>query len=186
MSTPPRNARTAMPTNKPSGIPWDFSLPDTPHGFWAGYQVFDASKNRFIDAVQSDATLIRDYPFWIDKGPPIDGTRLTLTCAKLTYAPGEPVRIAHIVEETSKERLLYIIGPKAIRDEYVNDAPLSATQNTEDYPWLPASYDGEVQPSPGIDYNFEITQYVFDEPGDYRIQWCPGRYRSNVLFISVA
>ncbi len=175
-----------MPTNTPTDPPWDFSLPDTPPGFWAGYQVFDAAKKRFVDAREDDAKLIRDYPFWIDKGPLIDGTRLTLTCARLEYATGEPVRIAHIVEETSRERLLYIVGPKAIHDECVNDKPACAQQNTGDYPWLPASYDGEVLPTPGIDYNFEITQYVFDEPGTYRIQWRPGRYRSNVLHISVA
>ena len=151
-----------------------------------GYQVFDSTRNTFVDAPETDQKIIRGYPFWVDKGPLIDSTRVTLTIAKLHYSTSEAIRIAHIVEETGKGRTLYVMGPKMIRDEFVNDIlSKAATQNPSDYPWLPMSYDGAVQPSPGIDYNFEITQYRFDQPGIYRIQWRPGRYRSNVLFITV-
>jgi len=165
---------------------WDFSLEDTYDTSWGGYQIFDNTTKTFVDAPESDQKIVRDYPFWIDKGPLLGGTRVTLTTAKLQHAVGEATRVAHIVEETARGRMLYIVGPKIIRDEFVNDTlATTATQNAADYPWLPISYDGTVQPSPGIDYNFEITEYRFDKPGIYRIQWRPGRYRSNVLLIAV-
>jgi len=171
--------------NRPDGL-WDFSLEDTFDTSWGGYQTFDNRTKTFVDAPESDQKIIRDYPFWIDKGPLIDNTRVTLTTAKLQPAVGEAIRVAHIVEEMARGRLLYIVGPKLIRDEFVNDVlATTATKNSFDYPWLPISYDGAVQPSPGIDYNFEITEYRFDIPGIYCIQWRPGRYRSNVLLITV-
>ncbi len=171
--------------NQPD-TPWDFALKDKNDTFWGGYQVLDSSRKVFVDAPESDQRITRDYPFWVAKGPFIDGTRVTLTTAALHYPAGEAIRIAHIVEETEKRRTLYVMGPKAIRDEFVNDIlATSATQNPGDYPWLPMSYDGVVDSSPGIDYNFEITQYRFDQQGIYRIQWRPGHYRSNILFITV-
>jgi hypothetical protein len=171
--------------NQPDTL-WDFALKDKNDTFWGGYQVLDSTRKVFVDAPESDQRIIRDYPFWVAKGPLIDGTRVTLTTAALHYSAGEAIRIAHIVEETGKGRTLYVMGPKVIRDEFVNDIlATSATQNPGDYPWLPMSYDGVVESSPGIDYNFEITQYRFDQPGIYRIQWRPGHYRSNILFITV-
>ena len=175
-----------MPAEHRPDSLWDFSLKSTCDMSWGGYQVFDSTAGAFVDASEADQKIIRDYPFWIDKGPLLDGTRITVTTAKLRYSVGEAIRVAHIVEETGKGRTLYIVGPKTIRDEFVNDRlATDATQNPGDYPWLPTSYDGAVQPSPGVDYNFEITQYRFDQPGPYRVQWRPGRYLSNVLFITV-
>lgn len=171
--------------NQPEAL-WDFSLKDKRDKFWGGYQVFDGTRNTFVDASESDQKIIRDYPFWVAKGPLIDNTRITLTTATLHYVAGEAIRIAHIVEEIGPGRTLYVMGPKKVRDEFVNDIlATDATRSPGDYPWLPMSYDGAVEPSPGIDYNFEITQYRFDQPGIYRIQWRPGRYRSNVLSITV-
>jgi hypothetical protein len=171
--------------NQPDTL-WDFSLENKRDTSWGGYQVFDSTKKKFVDAPEQDQKIIRDYPFWIDKGPLLDSTRVTLTTARLRYQVGEPVRVAHIVEETETGRTLYIMGPKEIRDEFVNDVlKTAATQDPGDYPWLPMSYDGAVLPSPGVDYNFGITEYRFDQPGVYRIQWRPGRYRSNVLSITV-
>jgi hypothetical protein len=164
---------------------WDYSLPGRREPF-GGYFVFDRAANRFVDAPEPDQQIIRDYPFWIDKGPVIDHTRVTLTTRRLDYAVNEAVRVAHIVEETAPGRTLYVMGPKKVHDEFVNGVLVtSASIVPRDYPWLPPSYDGEIAPSPGIDDNFEITEYRFDQPGIYRIQWCPGRYRSNVLEITV-
>ncbi len=165
---------------------WDFSLKSEHDTFWGGYQIFDSITNTFVDAPESDKKIIRDYPFWIDKGPLINGTRVSLTVVRLHYLTGEAIRIAHIVEETGKGRTLYVMGPKIIRDEFVNEIlTTDATQYQSEYPWIPMSYDGVVEPSPGIDYNFEITQYQFEQPGIYRIQWRPGLYRSNILTIIV-
>lgn len=165
---------------------WDYSLPDRRTERWGGYRVFDAATRRLVDADEADQAIIRDYPFWVDKGPLIDGTRLTLTTARAEVALGEPVRVAHIVEETRAGRRLFVVGPKPVRHEQVDAEPLAGLPPGDaDYPWLPADYDGEAAPAPGIDDNFEITVYRFDRPGIHRIVWRPGRYRSNELVLTV-
>lgn len=153
---------------------------------WGSLQLFDDPSRRVVDATEADQQLVRNYPDWLDKGPPADGTRLTLTTARLDVAVGDALRIAHIVEEQAAGRLLFGVGPKPVRDEFIDGVlATAATPGPGDYPWLPPSYDGEAAPAPGIDDNFEITEYRFDRPGQHRIQWCPGSYRSNVLRLTV-
>lgn len=168
---------------------WDYTLsvPQYLKTEWGGYQIYDKANGKFVDAPETDQKILRDYPYWIDKGPLTDSTRITITTAKLDYKTGEAIRIGHIVEETGTGRTLYVMGPKTISEEFVNDsppAPLSTGPQSE-YPWLENSYDGEILPSPGYDYNFEITEYHFNQPGTYRIQWKPGKYHSNILTITV-
>lgn len=169
----------------PSAL-WDLSLVGARTSPWGGYRVFDAARGGFIiDAPQADQAIIRDYPFWIDKGPIAGGTRLTQP-RRAVVTVGELVRVAHIVEECAAGRTLYPVGPKPIRDEFIDGALVTAsTAARGDFPWLPDVYDGEAAPSPGIDDNFEITEYRFELAGDHRIQWCPGGYRSNVLGLTV-
>lgn len=168
---------------------WDTTLP-CPDAFqknWGGYQVYSKQHGRFIDAPEADQKLLRNYPYWIDKGSAIDGTRLTITVDKQDYKTGEAIRIGHIVEETEKGRTLYIMGPKTITGEFVNDSLRTPAvgQTTDDYPWLGMVYDGAILPSPGYDHNFEITEYRFDQPGTYHIQWKPGKFASNVITVNV-
>lgn len=165
---------------------WDYRLVNEHLNFWGGYQVLDAATKRFVDAPETDQKIIRDYPFWIDKGPIIDGTRLTLTTSRLTYHLNESIHVAHIVEETQAGRTLFTVGPKEVTDEFVNETLVTKSAvSSATYPWRPSIYDGEAEPSPGIDYNFEITRYQFPRPDVYVIQWRPGRYYSNVLQITV-
>ena len=165
---------------------WDRSLPAERVVPWGGYRVLDAASGRFVDAPAADQAIIRDYPFWVDKGPLVGATRLTLTTARTALLVGEAVRVAHIVEECGSGRMLYIVGPKAVSDEFIDGVLVTpASQRQGEYPWLPASYDGELAASPGIDDNFAITEYSFAQPGVHRIDWRPGRFRSNVLVVTV-
>lgn len=168
-------------------ILWDYTLVNEYPNFWGGYSVLDEGTKRFVEAPEADQRIIRDYPYWIDKGPIIDGTRLTLTTSRLTYQVNEVIHIAHIVEETQRGRTLFSVGPKEVTDEYVNEKLVTKKSIVDSggYPWRPSIYDGEVEASPGVDYNFEITKYQFERPGVYNIQWRPGRYHSNILRIIV-
>ncbi|MGL4599205.1 MAG: hypothetical protein ACRCYO_16915 [Bacteroidia bacterium] len=163
------------------------SLPKYLKNFWRGYQVYDSASNRFVDASEADLELLKNYPKAKSKGAWLNGTRLTILAAKLNYAINEPVRIGHVVEETNLGRELYIMGPKKVSDEYVQDVLETYTSiNPEGrYPWLPLVYDGKALPAPNVDYNFDITEYRFEKAGVYTIQWRPGKYRSNTLTIII-
>jgi hypothetical protein len=50
---------------------------------------------------------------------------------------------------------------------------------------VPKNYDGRALPSPAVDYNYEITQYRFAEPGLHQIYWQIGNLRSNTLSLEV-
>ncbi len=91
------------------------------------------------------------------------------------------------MEELEAGRSLYVMGPKAICGEFVNDSAASMPCITnEPEPWLPMIYNGLTLDSPGMDYNFEITQYRFKTAGTYEIQWRPGECSSNVITVMVS
>ncbi len=163
------------------------SLPTHLKNFWRGYQVYDSASNRFVDASDADQLLLKNYPTAVAKGAWRDGTRLTLLTAKTTYTINEPVRIAHVIEETTIGRQLYIMGPKKITDEYMQEELKTPEGlNPEGaYPWLPLVYSGKTLAAPNVDYNFEITEYRFEKKGVYTIQWRPGKYQSNTLTITI-
>ena len=56
-----------------------------------------------------------------------------------------------------------------------------------------AVYNGRVMKSPGVDFNYEISSYTFDKPGEHTIEWKGGghpiqadlKLESNVLRITV-
>lgn len=165
-------------------------IPEYHKKFWRGYQVFDSTQSRFKDAPDSDQKMLKDYPYWIDKGPWKGKTRVTIVTAKTVYATGEAIRIGHVVDEAGPDRALYIMGPKEVKEELISEQPIaddtSATAQTAgDYPWLPLVYSGKTLGSPGIDYNFQVTEYRFQKAGKYYVQWRPGRFRSNILVITV-
>jgi hypothetical protein len=136
--------------------------------------------------MHTDDDALAAYPQWPDKGEPLGGTRLTLLAQRTEVETGELVRVFHIVEESAAGRTLFDAGPKPITDEFVDGARVSAwSASGGDYPWLPADYDGEMRESPGIDARFMVTEYRFAEPGEHRIEWCPGHYRSNLLVLRV-
>jgi hypothetical protein len=161
------------------------SVPSYLQDFWGGYQVFDKATDRFVNASVEIQNWLKSYPFWIDKGPIKDQRRLTITCQKTIFKINETIRIAHYIEELDSGQTLYVMGPKQITNEFVNDSLHTPISLDSDTPWLGMQYDGEVADSPGLDYNFEITSYQFSKKGTYRICWKPGIYCSNELIIHV-
>ena len=128
---------------------------------------------------------MRSYPELEDKGPVIGGYRLTLLTSSRECGAGDPVRVIHICESMAPDRPLYVMGPKPVLGEYVDDEPATDPAPDTETPLAPASYDGRVAGGPGIDPNYDVTEYRFETPGRHTIQWRLGRFASNVLAIEV-
>jgi len=151
---------------------------------WRGLYV--RKDNQIIEAPQEDVLVAKAYQEWRDKGPLIDGRRLTIMAKKRAYHVNEEVRIIHVVEAPLPGYKIYVMGPKRIFNEYVNGhLQREAMSLDQTNPFSPADYDGRVLDSPAIDYNFEITTYSFADPGVYQICWQPGQWKSNLLEIEV-
>jgi len=127
----------------------------------------------------------RRYEAWPDKGPVVDGKRLTLMADPTTVEPGEEARVLHVFERTEPGDWLYVMGPKTPYGEQVDGQLTTEAPPAGDDPLAPADYDGATLPSPGLDTNFELTVYSFDEPGRHEIVWELGALRSNTLTIDV-
>jgi hypothetical protein len=142
--------------------------------------------NRLLAAPPQDQAVVRAYPDFEDKGPVIDGYRLTLMPSRATCRLGEPVRFFHICESLSADRPLYVMGPKQVLGEYV-DGHLATDQPpvTED-PLAPPSYDGRVSNGPGIDANYEVTEYRFETVGVHTVAWRLGPHASNTVRLDVS
>ena len=139
-----------------------------------------------VPAPAEDVDVIRRYPCWPEKGGTIDGIRLSIQTQRRIYAINEEVRVIHVVEVSAPGREVYIMGPKKIYGEFV-DGQL-ATQmppDGEGDPLAPAFYDGATLKSPALDYNYDISTYVFDSPGIHEIYWQMGSRKSNTLMITV-
>ena len=120
-----------------------------------------------------------------EKGPPAGGYRLTLLTPTPSVRVNEVVRVVHVCESVAEEAELYVMGPKPILGEYVDGVPATGSPAPGDDPFAPASYDGRVLPGPGVDTNYEVTEYAFLSPGEHTIQWRLGANVSNTLRITV-
>ncbi len=138
-----------------------------------------------VDAPAADIEVAKTYPRSKDKGPIVDGHRLTLLTKKRTYRVGEEVRILHVHEVTVEGEQIYPMGPKPVRGEYVNGKLVTPSVLADVDPFIPEVYDGAVVPTPAVDYNWEITTYRFSAPGTRTIQWRPGKFASNVLAVEI-
>jgi hypothetical protein len=150
---------------------------------WPGLYVREGE--RVVDAPAADVEVARSYPQLGDKGSVTGGRRITLLTGKTVYHVGDEVRVIHVVEFIETGQLAYIMGPKPVQGEYVNDQLVTAPAPEGD-PLVPATYNGVTLPTPAVDYNFDITSYRFQTPGLYKIQWRLGSLRSNVLSIVVS
>jgi hypothetical protein len=139
-----------------------------------------------LPATAEDEKVARSYPAFPDKGVIMDGYRLTILTRNITVHTDDPVHIIHVCEAVIPDLLLYVMGPKPVRDEYVNGVLATVALPAGEDPLVPESYDGRVARGPAIDYNYEITQYRFRKPGTYLIQWRPGKFSSNMLAIKVS
>jgi hypothetical protein len=142
--------------------------------------------NDIRPAPEPDQAVARGYPEWKDKGPFIDQRRITLLCAKGTFAQNEEIHVLHVVETLRPGDELYVMGPKQVLGEYVDGTLVTAPAPQGPDPLEPTGiYDGMVLPSPAADYNYEITVYRFSSPGVHEIQWKLGALESNVLRLTI-
>jgi len=138
-----------------------------------------------VDAPAEDIEVAKAYPRSKDKGPLIDGHRITLLTKKRSYRVGEEVRVLHVHEIPGDGENIYPMGPKPIRGEVVNGKLVTPSVVADVDPFIPAVYDGAVVPSPAVDYNWEITTYRFSASGTRTIQWKLGKYASNILTVEI-
>jgi hypothetical protein len=207
------NGKFVMP-DKPSGHKWDFErirdedLGEQDRAFTKKRNLHDYSikptdpwvpehlrhfpglyirkANKILDAPPADVAVAKGYPAFGDKGPVTRGLRLTIMAAKLEVGVDEEVRVIHVLEAVEPGHDVYVMGPKTVFNEYVDNKLV-----TKKYKG-PGVYDGAVMGSPWADYNYEITSYRFSTPGTHTIQWKGGDpggesvgVESNTLSITV-
>ena len=115
----------------------------------------------------------------------VRGRRLTIMAAHGSHGVGKAVRIIHVFEITEPGSAVYVMGPKPVLGECVDGQPATAPAGADDSALRPPAYDGRTLASPAVDYNFDITRYVFAEPGTHRIVWKVDDLASNVLTIEI-
>jgi len=128
---------------------------------------------------------VRLYESWPERGEVVDGRRLTIMADPTRVPPEQRVEVLHVVEILEPGRELYIMGPKPVYGEYVDDRLATEPPPGGEDPLVPLLYDGATLPSPGVDGNYEITSYAFADPGRHEIQWRLDGLRSNVLVVEV-
>ncbi len=147
--------------------------------------LFVRDGDRLVEAAREDEEVAARYPAFPDKGPVVDGYRLTILSRQGAYGVGDPVRVIHVCEAVLRGTKLYVMGPKPVYDEDVDGKRATAATPPGEDALAPSTYDGRVVDGPAVDYNYEITEYRFDAPGTHTIQWRPRPFASNVLRIEV-
>jgi hypothetical protein len=147
--------------------------------------LFERRDGEIVPATDDDQELARSYLGFSGKGSIYNGCRVTILTTRHALAVGETLRVLHVVEFVEPGHVAYIVGPKPVYDEYVDDA-IATAASPHGEALAPLEYNGRTLPSPVVDYNYEITTYRFDRPGVYEVQWRPGDMRSNILTIKVA
>ena len=125
------------------------------------------------------------YAAWPDKGPLVNGRRLTILAEPTGLRPGETLSVAHVYEVVRPGEDLYVMGPKPVYGEELDGRPATPPVPEGDHPLAPGTYDGRVLDSPGMDTNFEPTTYAFDEPGRHELVWRIDDLVSNTLEVDV-
>lgn len=150
---------------------------------WPGLYLHE--EGRIVEAPAEDVALARSYPNWPDKGPIIDGRRLTIMVRKTSFWVDEEVRIVHVVEVLEPGHQVYVMGPKPIHGEYVDGQLVTASPPPGEDPLVPPIYDGITLPSPAVDYGYDITSYRFSKPATHEIQWRLDSLGSNLLTLEI-
>ena len=137
--------------------------------------------DKLVEAPSEDLALARTYRGSKMKGRIYRGSRITIMTHKKKYKVGEKVRVLHAFETVEPGQSVPTMGPEEIYQEYVDGRLATPASRQSSY------YGGIVVPSPALTFNYEITSYVFTEPGPHRIQWrmVPGELESNSLVIQV-
>ena len=156
--------------------------PDVPTG------LLERKDGKIVNAPAADFALAKTYHTFEDKGALVAGQRITIMTHGQRYRAGEPVRVLHIYEACDYGKNVHVMGPKKVYDEYV-DGKLVTPKGPGNEP-----YNGLVVDRPIADFNYEITTYIFSEPGMHTIQWKCNAYSfigtvgltSNVIKLEVA
>jgi hypothetical protein len=141
--------------------------------------------DRLLSLSSEDEALLATYDSFDDKGSPTRGYRLTILCANLSVGVEDTVRILHVCESVAETSPLYVMGPKPVWGEYVDDVLATEPPPKGSDPFVPTSYDGRVLPGPGKDTNYEVTRYRFTTPGAHTVHWRLEPNVSNVLRFTV-
>jgi hypothetical protein len=147
---------------------------------WPG--LFEWRDGKIVDAPAEDVGVAKGYPGYPDKGPLMDGVRLTVMTRRPDYLVPDKIRIIHVVEVIEPGRDVAVAGPKPVYGEYLDDQPVTGPAPFEGL--VPDLYNGEIIKSPAVDYNYEITSYSLG-PGNHSLQWRLGPYVSNILKLLV-
>ncbi|WP_113718525.1 hypothetical protein [Arthrobacter dokdonensis] len=147
--------------------------------------LFVREGGRIVDAPPADQAVAAGYAQAADKGHAAGGYRLTLLAEGPACTVGQTVRIIHVCESVAADAPVYPMGPKPVTGEYVDGQLVAPQGPADDHPLIPPSYDGRVAPGPGLDFNFDITEYTFGTPGRHSVQWRPGSWESNTLWFDV-
>lgn len=175
---PPQPRPVAAPVAAPPPAPPPAPAP-IPDYLKPPPQLFARAGGSIVPAPPGDHAVAATYATSPVRGPLHDGARITILTERTRYKVGEEVRVIHVLEAPEPGRELHVMGPKPIHDEYVD-----GTLRTPPPP-AAAAYDGRVAPSPGVDWNYEVTTYTFATPGPHRIQWRGGGRESNVIELEV-
>ena len=150
---------------------------------WPGLWV--RKGDAIVRALEEDVQVAKSYPAWVDKGELVRGQRLTIMAARRRYQLGETVRVIHVFEVVEPGSAVYVMGPKPVLGEYVDEQLVTPPAVDGEAALRPRNYDGPTLPSPAVDYNFDITSYTFAEPGTHRIMWKVDDLVSNDLSLEV-
>lgn len=150
------------------------------------YALYTRQGDQIVDAPAADLAVARSYADFPDKGPVVEGRRLTLLCAKQTCRPGEEIRIIHVVETVADGLSTYLMGPKQVYNEYCDGRLISEPLPADEDPFLPNTLNGRVQTGTALDFNYEISVYALQTLGTHTFDWRLGNGKSNVLTITVA
>ena len=104
--------------------------------------------DQILPALPEDNTVARGYVDWPDKGPVLEGRRLTIMTKKSSYSINEEIRVIHVFEATEPGKEVYIMGPKPVYGEHVNDKLTTQLPPENEDPFEPLTYNGVVLPSP--------------------------------------
>lgn len=151
---------------------------------WPG--MFVRQGSQILEAAPEDQAVARSYPRWPDKGPLTEGKRITLLTGKTAYRVNEEIRVIHVYEVVVPGQLVYVMGPKPVYGEYVDEQLVAPEPPPGEDPFVPPFYDGRALPSPAVDYNYDRTSYSFPAPGHHRIDWRIGGLSSNTLELEIA
>lgn len=147
-------------------------------------QLLARSGEAIVPAPPGDQAVAATYARSPVRGPLHEGARITILTERTKYKVGEEVRVIHVLEAPEPGRELQVMGPKPIYSEYVDGVERTPPVPAAPAP-APAPYDGRVVPSPGVDFNYEVTTYRFTAPGPHRIQWRAEGRESNVIELEV-